>query len=483
METSGRGDIVETLLGLEREKKTGALDFRAEGVLTRIFVDRGIPVFAEAGVLGETLGHVLVREQIITDKQFAAVVRKMTDAIVDNENVRFGEVVVELGILTQQDLANALATQIEKKIIGCIPRGVGDWSFDASRDVKEVVQHAAPVRALLVDAARLLPEQRVETLLKLDTDTFPCTSQSFAKIADDYGLMDREVVALGQFDGTRTTKSLVDSGSPDTEWDALLCALVMGGSIELLPQKGAKKPPSATTPVTVSGRHRAVRLKRVPTETVKVVDKVSPARRVSLPPARNDREATLFSEDEFQSGKRLFAQGMVAQAHVQLLLAVERSPLVPLYRLYEEFVGSRVKGSFKDVAATKKIAIQMVKEDAECAFAYHVLGYIALQEGDNEAAKRFFKQAFRLDPELLDAGRQARLLEKRSGSALSPATPYREIVPMRRAAAAPPKPKNPRLVMLLVIFVVVTVGTVGIIWSVLANPGYETAPAGGAPPH
>src|SRR5580700_7767768 len=125
-ENSGRSDIVEALLSLERDKRTGALDFRAEGVLTRIFVDRGVPVFAEAGVLGETLGHVLVREQIMTDKQFAAVVRKMTDAIIDDENVRFGEVVVELGILTREELDNALVTQVEKKIMGCVHRGVGD---------------------------------------------------------------------------------------------------------------------------------------------------------------------------------------------------------------------------------------------------------------------------------------------------------------------------------------------------------------------
>ncbi len=117
----------------------------------------------------------------------------------------------------------------------------------------------------------------------------------------------------------------------------------------------------------------------------------------------------------------------------------------------------------------------MVKEDAECAFAYHVLGYIALQESDNESAKRFFKQAFRLDPELLDAGRQARLLEKKTGTAMSPATPYREIVPMRRAAA-PSGPSSVRLYVLLAVFVFVTASTVGIIWSVLRNPGYDMAP-------
>jgi len=290
LDDKGRGDIVETLLALEREHKTGVLDFRAEGVQTRVFVDGGMPVFAEAGVLGETLGHVLVREKIITNQQFATVVRKMTDAIVEDENVRFGEVVVELGILTKQDLSNALATQIEKKIIGCIWRGVGDWTFDSSRDVKAVAQHAAPIRALLVDAARLLPEQRVESVLELDKDTFPCTSQSAAKIADDYGLEDPEVVGLNHFDGTRTTKSILETGPLEVDWHALLCALVMGGSVELLLEKGAKTPPSATSPITSTGRHRAIRTKVVVSDKGKVaVEAFSHAPTSLFPAARNDR--------------------------------------------------------------------------------------------------------------------------------------------------------------------------------------------------
>ncbi len=473
MTDTRHGDIAKALLELERDKKTGVLEFRAEGVLTRVFVDDGIPVLAEAGVLGETLGHVLVREQIITNDQFAAVVRKVTDAIVDddNENVRFGEVLVELGFLTQQDVTNALATQSEKKIIGCVTRGVGEWSFEESRDVKHATRHGTPIRGLLVDAAALLPAQRVESVLALDTDTFPCTLETAAKLAEDYGLDEREVVALNQLDGTRSTKSVLDATS-DVEMHALLVALVMGGGVELLSKKGAKTPPAATRPVTVSGRHRAIRIKMVADDKPKVAPESLRPRAQSLRPARNDREATLFAEDEFQSGKRLFGEGKFAEAHAQLVLACERSPHIQLYRLYEQFVGSRAQRGFADLAETKALAIQMVKEDAECAFAHYVLGYVALEEASQDAAKRFFTHAFRLDPQLLDAGRQARLLDKRQDRTRTsaPTTPFRDVVPMRRAVAASKAgPSNTRLRMLVTLLVVILVGGGAYLWFVHAG--------------
>src|SRR5207237_927433 len=125
MTNAGHGGVASALLALERDKKTGTLGFQAEGVTTRVFLDAGTPIGADGGVLGETLGNVLIREGIITHAHFAAVVRNMTDALLDDENEedkRFGEVLVELGILTKEGRDQALSTQVEKKIIGCVAR-------------------------------------------------------------------------------------------------------------------------------------------------------------------------------------------------------------------------------------------------------------------------------------------------------------------------------------------------------------------------
>lgn len=450
MDRAGRGGIVETLLALEREGATGALEFRAEGVLTRIFVQRGLPAFAESGVLGETLGHVLVREQIITDRQFAAVVRKMTDAIIDDENVRFGEVTIELGILTREDLDAALATQVERKIMGCVHRDVGEWTFNPSSDVSHLTQREVPIRTLLVDAAKLLPDTRIQALLGLDHTTYPRVTQGIAKIAEDFGLESDELAALELLDGTRETKTLVATapemnatGSSTADVTALLAALAMGGALELLDKPAERAPPSVASPVAATGRRRAMRSKAGAREKANAaVERFIRARKAPLPAPRNEREASLFAEDEFQAGKRLFFQGKLEEAHGKLKIAVERSPDIALYKLYDNLVDSKVRGHFLDAVATKKIAIQVAKEDSECAFAYYVLGYVALGEGSAVSAKRLFRQAFKLDAELVDAGRQARLLEMRGDEkSLKPGTPFGGIVPtLLRTAKADTRP-------------------------------------------
>jgi tetratricopeptide (TPR) repeat protein len=459
---SGEGDIVTALLALERDKASGALDFRAQGVLTRVFVDGGVPVFAEAGVLGETLGHVLVRENIISGVQFAAVVRKMTDAIVDDENVRFGEVLIELGILSREELDRVLAAQVEKKIIGCIPRGPGEWTFDASR-TEPPARHPSPIRALLVDAAKLLPESRVEAILHLGEDRYPCLHEGLAQVAEGYGLESQEVIALGSVDGTRSTKAVLRGAK---EMDALLAALVMGGSVELLATPRDRTEIIAPAPVSATGRRRAFRAKLVAQhkgkEAVERIAKDLESRPSLPPPKPTPKQTTLLAEDEFQAGRRLFLQEKLQPARERLAAAVEREPMVPLYRLYEELVASRIAGKFADAAATKKLATQLAKEDAECAFAFYALAYVALEETNLDAAKRFFRHAFKLDHELVDAGRQARLLEMRKEThGLAVPTPLREIMPRPAPDVAHPSPAakstSPRTMILAGVLGVVIV--------------------------
>jgi len=408
---TGRSDVVSILLALDGEKATGVLEFRSADVVTRIFVDAGVPVSAEAGAHGETLGNVLVREQIISQEQFAAVVRRMTDALVDDENVRFGEVVVELGILSKEDLERALTAQVEKKIIGCVHRGEGEWSFEA-KSLGDMPKHPTPVRTLLLDAAANFSEERVEEIAS--AESFPRVSLPPASIAEDFGIDDAELEALKKLDGTRALKDVM-AEAPNVDAGALVSALKLGNAVELLEKPGEAPPKTEAAPVSATGRRRAfAHAKAVSREKAKAsIERFIREREAPLPKARNEREATLFAEDEFQSGRRLLAQGKFDAAHAKLDSASSLAPTIDLYRLYADFAESRGPSGFKDLARTKKLALKMVRGDAEQSFAYYVLGYLALSEHDANAAKKLFKQAFKLDPELVDAGRQVRLLEIR----------------------------------------------------------------------
>lgn len=164
-------------------------------------------------------------------------------------------------------------------------------------------------------------------------------------------------------------------------------------------------------------------------------------------------------EDAFQAGKRLLSEGKLDKAHEKLVLACVRAPQVELYRLYEQFVASRVTGKFADSGETRALASKLARIEATSAFASYVLGYVGLEEGDRDMATRHFENAFRLDKSLLDAGRQLRKLGL--GGKITPSVAFR--------APAPPTPKRGRTFVLLGVLAFVTIGTVGYVSAVRAG--------------
>ena len=160
-------------------------------------------------------------------------------------------------------------------------------------------------------------------------------------------------------------------------------------------------------------------------------------------------------EDAFQAGKRLFAEGKLEKAHEKLVLACVRAPQIDLYRLHEHFVGSRLTGKFADAGETRALASKLTSVDHSAAFASYVLGWIALEEGKHDSATRHFENAFRLDRDLLDAGRMLRKLS------LGKSTPP-SWAPEKPAKTVTKKPTSlGRTWALLGVLVVVATGTIG----------------------
>lgn len=113
-------DLVAALLLAQAERRSGVFDVHAEGARTQVFLSDGSVVFAEQGTLGDTLGRVLVREGKLTTEQYTAAIQRMVQGLVESEQMRFGEVAVELGFLMQEQVNEALATQVRHKVLRCL---------------------------------------------------------------------------------------------------------------------------------------------------------------------------------------------------------------------------------------------------------------------------------------------------------------------------------------------------------------------------
>lgn len=234
MESAGTGAVVEPLLTLEREDLTGVLEFVAQGVTTRIFVRAGEIAFADQGTIGETLGRTLLRCGRLGEEHVAGILRHMTDSLVAGRHVRFGEILVEYGFMTADELEMALTEQVKAKLIGCVHRGTGAWSFTNNDSrIDEVGSYVLRTRPMLVDAAALLAERRLETVLVLNQNRFPEIVAPESILIEEFELSRAEAAVLRDLDGTSSFQFLFSSKPALAQAAPVIAALVLGHGVEL----------------------------------------------------------------------------------------------------------------------------------------------------------------------------------------------------------------------------------------------------------
>ena len=122
--------LIKAVLDLVADRRTGVLDVRSDDLRTQIYFDDGKPLFAEDDAPGETFGRLLMRQGVITNDQFVKVIDEMTRAAAGNNQLRFGEVGVALGVLTNEQVERGLAEQVCGIITRSLQRTESTWTFE-----------------------------------------------------------------------------------------------------------------------------------------------------------------------------------------------------------------------------------------------------------------------------------------------------------------------------------------------------------------
>jgi tetratricopeptide (TPR) repeat protein len=386
--------LASALLQLAGARETGVLEVSADTVRTRIFLRDGAPVSAEGGSLRETLGRMLLRRGALAEADYVRVIERMTEKVMANEHQRMGEVLVQLGLLSGQEVHQALESQVFEKVTACFQFPDASWSFselDALPDELEPfslppteqlvyagLRESAPPEALAAwlaphgaARARLArPAAALQKLLQLDA---PALRQ------------------LEKLDGSRTLAQLVRD---DDRVPALLATLLLIDALEL----GASAPPDArakeTSRVTfareVVGRRKGV---------------AAPA--TAAPPPPNPAQARLEAEQCYRRAQQLLATDKLVEAAKLLRKAVDLEPAEPEYAMVEAWVSyvearqaTRVARARATTAARK-----LLEADPKAQRVHTILGRLALDENDRERATREFELALLRDPEDEDAKR------------------------------------------------------------------------------
>lgn len=407
--------LARTLLVLEREHAHGLLDVEAEEGLTTYYLRDGKIVFAEAGIIGETLGRLLVRQGTLSSEQYATILRRMTDALVHDELMRFGEVAMELGFLSPEQVSAGLSAQVRERLVRGLQLESAHWTFRDDPEASSQVAHFRCSLGTSLYEALSEPQEAAKWIgrLELRARSAVALVTTPADAAAQLGLGPGELRNLRALDGSRRVGEILNVDPPSAESHAaILASLLLLDLAELRTVTAASpSPPKASARDSMGNTARAAMVAERLKHDLE--------RRHVAPSAthRDEARSRLTAERHYEMGRRLLREGKLGPAQRELDAASTAMPDAPEYRLAHAFVewllASEAVTRTDRETSLRGLVLETLKSDKRCAFAHYIQGRLHETTGEHEKAARAFTLASKLDPHDIEAARWMRLSQVR----------------------------------------------------------------------
>jgi Domain of unknown function (DUF4388) len=389
--------LASTLLQLAAGRETGVLDVSTDEVRTRIFFQLGAPVSAEGGSLRETLGRMLLRRGTLDEADYVRVIERMTEKVMANEHQRMGEVLVQLGLLSGEEVRRALEVQLFEKVTACFQWPSARWTFSELDTLPEEIEpfHLPPSERLVLAGLREhLAPTALEAWLAPHASMRPRLTRPVAALRELLALDRLSLRLLERLDGSRTLAEVTRSGEAAP---ALLATLLLIDA--LAPGAGSD---SATG-------ERSAAAVRVPFAR-EVVGRRKSAAPAAAPPPASASQQRLEAEQCFRRAQQLIGADRAFEALPLLRRAVELEPGEPEYAMIEAWTSYLEALSAVRVARARAIAasVRLLEAEPQAPRVRTILGRLALDKGDRARAAREFELALLRDPSDEDAKRGLR---------------------------------------------------------------------------
>jgi hypothetical protein len=431
--------LLKMLLELQQTRKAGALDVLGPSARVRLFVEEGNVVFADEGTVGETLGRILVREHVLTQDQYATAIEWMSDLRSAGRSAKLGEVFVELGLLTAEQVSAALSAQVQQKVMRALAWSGSTFRFIESHGPLDIAdRYTAAIEPLVIAALRLADRERIDALLSqarpryaaLRRDPAPgggsTKLESIARV-NAFRLPAAEDAFARALDGSRTVGELLDEvdvpKAPPVDRGVVLAALLLTEALDLhrgptavrpmgaaralarTPMTKAKGPAKLSAEEQASAKakaeadaHAAVAAFTAPLAGEPFVEPV-PDSSPRMPSGA--KMAPLLAEKAFQTGKKLVRAHRLAEGVAELRRAASLYKAVE-YELWAAWGEARAdaRGEDAHVDTLRAVAELAIEQDTERGFATFVLGHLAKRGGDDARAAELFARARAIDPDV-----------------------------------------------------------------------------------
>ncbi|MCF6180045.1 MAG: response regulator, partial [Geopsychrobacter sp.] len=153
----------ELLHLLYQQKVTGLLNVQKSSAKKVIYIKNGYPIFARSNILGECLGRMLVKDDVITQVD--------CDQSIDRSKSSGrlqGTELIEMGLLTPQDLYDALKNQVTEKLLNIFAWTEGQYRFVAQDDFRKNITNIelSPASLILQGVTKYWERERLIAYLQ-----------------------------------------------------------------------------------------------------------------------------------------------------------------------------------------------------------------------------------------------------------------------------------------------------------------------------
>ena len=196
--------LPEILVTIHRYRAPGVVECRRGDVVKRIYLDRGQIIFATTNQISESLGDKLLVAGRINREQYDASLTRVRET-----GKRHGVTLVEMGILSHEELFVAVREQIEAILWTIFGWDSGAVTFVPGRDKHlEFVKVEIPVPRAVLNGVRMMPDARaLVARLGVKTTLYAPTGV----VNEDLVLSADEAALLDAVDGRRVLYEVINT--------------------------------------------------------------------------------------------------------------------------------------------------------------------------------------------------------------------------------------------------------------------------------
>lgn len=210
--------LPEVLPTIHFYRAPGVLTLESGGVTKRVYLLAGNIIFATSTDRSESLGQYLRKSALISSGELKASVGRLDLG----EGQRHGELLVEMGILTDEQLRQIVTEQVKALLYAAFSWEQGTVTFEVGRfKTDEIIRLDLPTPQAVLDGIRRMPDPR-RCVSRLGPSWTIFERAEAPPEMRDVAFTPAEVTLLSQVDGRRSLRDLITMGPGDLGANAKL---------------------------------------------------------------------------------------------------------------------------------------------------------------------------------------------------------------------------------------------------------------------